>query len=294
MNDVIQPSNRARVYSIPQDIPSGTRLARLLGTTRTTETIDTLTSRFFAMLANTSQDVAAGTAPHDTTRTAVPSPQTRAKEAVAINADTDAAAHMEADAYKAYLEKRFGPVTIQSIPKDQASLEAAGKHMSGSDVIIAPNIFADMVADPQKAAYYEQKISYFFTDVIPQGKAFAASVGLTFEPCGVVIHEDGTVTYICGGGDPPERVAEVNRINQEKAAKKAAQQKLRQAQATAAAAKSQAMQIHSAPVETQATAVPYSEPDSSDWLRMQMLSRVIPPVVPVYRYPPELIYRFWI
>ena len=139
-----------------------------------------------------------------------------------------------ADAYKKYLEKRYGPVTIQSVGKDQASLEAAGKRMRGNDIVIAPNIFAEMVSDPQKAAYYEQKISYFFTDVIPKGTAWAASVGLTFEPCGVVIHEDGTVTYICGGGDSPERVAEVNRINREKAEKQAEQQRLYLEQTAAA------------------------------------------------------------
>lgn len=140
-----------------------------------------------------------------------------------------------ADAYKKYLEKRYGPVTIQSVGKDQASLEAAGKRMSGNDIVIAPNIFEEMVSDPLKAAYYEQKISYFFTDVIPKGTAWAASVGLTFEPCGVVIHEDGTVTYICGGGDSPERVAEVNRINREKAEKQAEQQRLYLEQTAAAA-----------------------------------------------------------
>lgn len=139
-----------------------------------------------------------------------------------------------ADAYKKYLEKRYGPVTIQSVGKDQASLEAAGKRMRGNDIVIAPNIFEEMVSDPLKAAYYEQKISYFFTDVIPKGTAWAASAGLTFEPCGVVIHEDGTVTYICGGGDSPERVAEVNRINREKAEKQAEQQRLYLEQTAAA------------------------------------------------------------
>ena len=67
-----------------------------------------------------------------------------------------------------------------------------------------------------------------------RGTAWAASVGLTFEPCGVVIHEDGTVTYICGGGDSPERVAEVNRINREKAEKQAEQQRLYLEQTAAA------------------------------------------------------------
>ena len=146
-----------------------------------------------------------------------------------------AARASKADAYKKYLEKRFGPVTVQSVGKDRASLEAAGKRMRGNDIVIAPNIFAEMVSDPQKAACYEQKISYFFTDVIPKGTAWAASVGLTFEPCGVVIHEDGTVTYICGGGDSPERVAEVNRINREKAEKQAEQQRLYLEQTAAAA-----------------------------------------------------------
>lgn len=145
-----------------------------------------------------------------------------------------AARASKADAYKKYLEKRFGPVTVQSVGKDRASLEAAGKRMRGNDIVIAPNIFEEMVSDPLKAAYYEQKISYFFTDVIPKGTAWAASVGLTFEPCGVVIHEDGTVTYICGGGDSPERVAEVNRINREKAEKQAEQQRLYLEQTAAA------------------------------------------------------------
>ena len=140
-----------------------------------------------------------------------------------------------ADAYKKYLEKRYGPVTIQSVGKDQASLEAAGKRMRGNDIVIAPNIFEEMVSDPLKAAYYEQKISYFFTDVIPKGTAWAASVGLTFEPCGVVIHEDGTVTYICGGGDSPERVAEVNPIPREEAEKQVEQQRLYLEQTAAAA-----------------------------------------------------------
>ena len=125
----------------------------------------------------------------------------------------------DVDAYLEHLKKKYGRVTIESVGKDQASLEKAGKRMSGSDVVIAPNILKEMAGDPKKAAYYEQKIDYFFTDVIPNGKAYAASIGLTFEPCGVVVHEDGTVTYICGG-DSPERVAEVNRINAEKAKKK--------------------------------------------------------------------------
>ncbi|ANU55763.1 hypothetical protein A4V00_18055 [Hungateiclostridiaceae bacterium KB18] len=41
----------------------------------------------------------------------------------------------------------------------------------------------------------------------------------------MVVHEEGSVTYIIGCSDSPERVAEVNRINAEKAKKKAEQQR---------------------------------------------------------------------
>ena len=130
-----------------------------------------------------------------------------------------------AEEYKKYLEKRFGPVTLESVGKDQESLDAVGKRMRGNDVYIAPNIFDKMVNDPETGDYYEKKISYFFTDVIPNGTAYAKSIGLTFEPCGVVIHEDGTVTYICGGGDPPEKVAKVAAENQAKREKQSKRRK---------------------------------------------------------------------
>lgn len=132
------------------------------------------------------------------------------------------------DAYMEHLKNKYGRVTIESIGKDQSSLTKAAGRMSGQDVIIAPNILADMANDPKKALYYEQKIDYYFQKIIPRENAFCAARGLVFEPCGVVVHEDGTVTYICGCSDSPERVAEVNRINREKAAKKAAQMKLYQ------------------------------------------------------------------
>lgn len=141
----------------------------------------------------------------------------------------------QVNAYLEHLKQKYGRVTIESVGKDQASLERAGRRMCGNDVVIAPNILKEMASDPKKAAYYEQEIDRFFTDIIPKGKAFAASIGLTFEPCGVVVHEDGTVTYICGGGDSPERVAEVNRINAEKARKRAEQRRQYQEQAAAAA-----------------------------------------------------------
>ena len=124
------------------------------------------------------------------------------------------------DSYKKKLSEKFGiRVTIESIPRDQHSLEKAGGRMGGRDVIIAPNIIQEMATDSTKANYYEGKIKYVF-DNIPKYTREAAAMGLTFESYGIVIHEDGTVTHICGGGDPPERVAEVNRINAEKRKKK--------------------------------------------------------------------------
>jgi len=161
-----------------------------------------------------------------------------------------AATSAKVDTYMEHLQKKYGRVTVESVGKDEASLQKVGGHMSGNDVVIAPNILEDMAQDPKKAAYYEQKIDNFFA-ATPRLKAHFAAQGLTYEPCGVVIHEDGSVTYICGGGDSPERVAEVNRINREKNAKKAAQRRQYQEQATAAALGRRAMWERTAQAETQ-------------------------------------------
>lgn len=126
--------------------------------------------------------------------------------------------------YTEYLKSKYGNVTIQSVGKDQASLDRVGKSMSGNDVIIAPNILEQMANDPEKAAYYEQKIDDFF-EATPQLSASFAAKGLVYEPGGVVVHEDGSVTYIGGCSDSPERVAEVNAINKAKREKEAAQRK---------------------------------------------------------------------
>lgn len=144
--------------------------------------------------------------------------------------DTVAALYKNTDrvaAYREHLERKYGKVTIQSVPKDQESLDRLGKQMSGNDVVIAPNMLEQMASQPEKAAYYERKIDGFFR-ATPVLKAQFAAQGLTYEPCGVVIHEDGTVTYICGGGDSPERVAQVNAINKAKREKQAAQRKARE------------------------------------------------------------------
>jgi len=243
MSSMIQPDYGTRIYSVPTKV----REAKQSGTQ---------TSSFLDMAARASR----GTT--DVVEISSAPPETSS-----------------VDAYMEHLKNKYGNVTIESIGKDQASLEKAGKRMSGNDVVIAPNIFEEMANDPKKAVYYEQKIDYFFTDVIPNGKAFAASMGLTFEPCGVVVHEDGTVTYICGGGDSPERVAEVNRINAEKAKKKAEQQRQYQEQAAEAAAERRAMWERIA----QAEALEKSFSNIGDLLKTRMVSA--PTVTPDISLP---------
>ena len=113
----------------------------------------------------------------------------------------DAADTSKVDAYTEYLRSKYG-----------------------NDVVIAPNILEQMANDPKKAAYYEGKIDDFF-NATPRLKASFAAQGLDYQPCGVVVHEDGSVTYIGGCGNSPERVAEVNAINKAKREKEAAQRK---------------------------------------------------------------------
>ena len=66
--------------------------------------------------------------------------------------------------------------------------------MSGSDVVIAPNILEQMANDTEKAAYYEGKIDDFFL-ATPMLKASFAARGLDYQPCGVVIHEIGRASW---------------------------------------------------------------------------------------------------
>ena len=113
------------------------------------------------------------------------------------------------EAYKDYLKQKYGNVRYESVGRDQKSLDRVGKGMSGNDVIIAPNIVEEMANDPEKAAYYEGKIDDFF-NAIPRLKTQFAAQGLNYTPGGVVIHEDGNVTYIGGcDNDTPETRAKI-------------------------------------------------------------------------------------
>lgn len=138
-------------------------------------------------------------------------------------------------AYLEHLRSKYGAhFRLESVPREPEALDRIARTMHGDDVIIAPNIAGEMARDPEVAAWYEGIIDHCFATV-PESKAHFAAMGLTFEPCGVVVHEDGTVTYICGGGDTPERVAQVNAINAARDAKRAAQRRARLEAAQSAA-----------------------------------------------------------
>lgn len=122
--------------------------------------------------------------------------------------------------YIKHLESKYGTVTIRDVGKDQLSLERIGKGMSGRDVVIATNIFIQMASDPERAAYYEGQIDSVFNK-IPEYTAQFAAQGLTFQSCGVVVHEDGTITHISGSSDSPERVRQVEEENRAKREKRA-------------------------------------------------------------------------
>ena len=135
------------------------------------------------------------------------------------------------EAYKNYLKQKYGNVRYESVGKDQESLDRAAERMCGNDVIIAPNIVEKMASDPEKASYYEGKIDDFFND-IPRKKAMSAAMGMVYEPCGVIIHEDGSVTYCSrGSNDTPETRA---RIKAEQEAKRGRRQRYQELAAEAA------------------------------------------------------------
>ena len=141
------------------------------------------------------------------------------------------------DEYMDHLKDKYGVVRVESVPRDQASLDKVGGTMrSGHDVVVSPIALEKMAGDPEKAAKIEGQIDYFLSNT-DKFEVEAAAMGLTFESCGCVVHDDGTVTYICGGGDPPERIAEVERIHREKLEKEAEMRRLSAEKAQEAAQK---------------------------------------------------------
>ena len=125
------------------------------------------------------------------------------------------------DAYTEQLREKYGNVMIMNVGKDQNSMDNLGMGTAGySNVVIAPNILEQMANDPEKAAYYEEKIQQHF-DSIPETEAFMAAMGHVTTSAGVVIHEDGSVTYYLSGEEGPEKKAKFEAAQKEKREKKA-------------------------------------------------------------------------
>ena len=125
------------------------------------------------------------------------------------------------ESYTEQLRAKYGNVMIMNVGKDQNSMDNLGMGTAGySNVVIAPNILEQMANNPEKAAYYEEKIQQHF-DSIPETEAFMAAMGHVTISAGVVIHEDGSVTYYLSGEEGPEKKAKFEAAQKEKREKEA-------------------------------------------------------------------------
>lgn len=112
------------------------------------------------------------------------------------------------EAYKEYLESKYGNVMVKSVGKDQSSMDSLGAGTSGTgNIVIAPNILEEMANNSEKAAYYEEKIQYFL-DSVPRYQAELSAMGHEIHSCGIVIHPDGTVTHYISVGTSSEKETE--------------------------------------------------------------------------------------
>lgn len=111
--------------------------------------------------------------------------------------------------YTKYLKETYGDVTIRSVGKDERSMDELGMDTAGTgNVVIAPNILEQMAQDPEKAAYYEEKIKRYFRE-LPKIEAEISAMGHEIHSCGIVIHPDGTETYYITGDLKPEVKAKI-------------------------------------------------------------------------------------
>lgn len=161
-----------------------------------------------------------------------------------ISAKTAEAGIETIDAYREYLESKYGSVMIKSVGKDQRSIDSLGAGTFGTgNVVIAPNILEEMANDPEKAAYYEGKIQNYFASV-PGYQAELSAMGHEIHSCGIVIHPDGTVTHYISGDLKPEVRAKVEaRIKAEREAKEERRQKYLESSQEAADKRRELMEI---------------------------------------------------
>ncbi len=150
----------------------------------------------------------------------------------------------EINIYQKYLELKYGNVMIQSVGKDQKSMDRIGAGTAGTgNVVIAPNILEQMAKDPEKAAYYERKIQDYYQS-LPLCKAQLSAVGHEIHSSGIVIHPDGTVThYVSGDLKPEERARIEAQIKAETEAKAKRKREYQKRSEEAAAMRRQEMEL---------------------------------------------------
>lgn len=125
--------------------------------------------------------------------------------------------------YTEYLKSKYGNVMVQSVGRDQNSIDAIGAGTAGTgNIVIAPNILEEMANNSEKAAYYEEKIQYFL-DSLPRYAAELSAMGHEIHSSGIVVHPDGTVTHYISGDLKPEEKAKIDaqiKAEQEEKAKR--------------------------------------------------------------------------
>ena len=142
----------------------------------------------------------------------------------------EAADTSKVEAYRKYLEQKYGTVIVKDVGKDQRSIDAIGSSTSGyNNVVIAPNILEQMANDPEKAVYYESKIQAGLNN-FPKVQAQLSAAGFEIYSYGVGIEADGTVyTYTCGDLKPEVRAkieAQIKAEQEERAKRKKQYQEL--------------------------------------------------------------------
>ena len=141
-------------------------------------------------------------------------------DTVKLTAEGSAADRTEQ--YVEYLKQRYGAnVMVKNIGHDQKSIDNFGASIVGyNNVAIAPNILEKMVNDPEKAAYYEQKIQKALAD-FPKCQAELSMMGHELHSYAVGIDENGVVhKYLTGDLKPEVRAKIEAKIRAEQAAKR--------------------------------------------------------------------------
>ncbi len=147
--------------------------------------------------------------------------------------------------YVEYLKQRYGAnVMVKQIGNDQRSIDNFGASIAGyNNVAIAPNILVQMANDPEKAAYYEQKIQKALAD-FPKHQAIASANGFELSSYAVYVDEKGVVYKLVTGDLKPEVRAKIEaQVRAEQAAKRARRQKYQELATEAAERRRQLVEL---------------------------------------------------